>query len=240
GRVRAIRRFTVRTVLPEPLAPLDTLAQNLRFSWHEPTRALVESLDAERWQEVHGDPIKLLGSLGRQRLEELAGDESLVARVHELDADLRDYLSSPRWYQHSYDAPDKPEAVAYFSAEFGITTVLPQYSGGLGILAGDHLKSASDLGVPIVGVGLLYGAGYFKQSLTREGWQHETYPLVDPDNLPLTLLREDDGTPSRVELALPGARTLRAQVWVAQVGRVPLLLLDSNIPDNEERERRVT
>ncbi|WP_152188106.1 alpha-glucan family phosphorylase [Georgenia satyanarayanai] len=238
--MRAIRRFTVRTVLPEPLAPLDTLAQNLRFSWHEPTRALFESLDPERWQALHGDPIELLGELGKARLEELARDEALVARVHELDADLREYLEQPRWYQESFDAEDKPDVIAYFSAEFGITAVLPQYSGGLGILAGDHLKSASDLGVPIIGVGLLYGAGYFKQSLTREGWQHETYPLLDPDNLPLTLLREDDGTPARVRLPLPGGHELHAQVWRADVGRVPLLLLDSNITENDEASRKVT
>ncbi|MGO1172930.1 MAG: DUF3417 domain-containing protein, partial [Actinomycetaceae bacterium] len=224
----AIRRFTVRTVLPEALAPLDTLATNLRWCWHEPTRALFESFDPEVWAEVHEDPIRLLGALPRTRLDELAADPAVVARVRELDADLATYMTEPRWFQTEGPA-DKPAAIAYFSAEYGITSVLPQYSGGLGILAGDHLKSASDLGVPIVGVGLLYGAGYFKQSLTREGWQHETYPLVDPDNLPLTLLREPDGTPSRVELALPGSRTLRAQVWVAQVGRVPLLLLDSNI-----------
>ncbi|WP_413452344.1 alpha-glucan family phosphorylase [Georgenia phoenicis] len=238
--MRAIRRFTVRTVLPEPLAPLDTLAQNLRFSWHEPTRALFESLEPERWQALHGDPIELLGELGKARLEELARDEALVARVHELDADLRAYLEEPRWYQESFHAPDKPEAIAYFSAEFGITAVLPQYSGGLGILAGDHLKSASDLGVPIIGVGLLYGAGYFKQSLTREGWQHETYPLLDPDNLPLTLLREADGTPARVSLPLPGGQQLHAQVWRADVGRVPLLLLDSNITENDDATRKVT
>ncbi len=238
--MKAIRRLTVRTVLPEPLAPLDTLAENLRFSWHEPTRQLFESLDPELWESLHGDPIKLLGALGRTRLEELAGDQALVARVQELDADLRDYLERPRWYQNEYDAADKPEAIAYFSAEFGITAVLPQYSGGLGILAGDHLKSASDLGVPIIGVGLLYGAGYFKQSLTREGWQAETYPLLDPDNLPLTLLREADGTPARVSLPLPGGAQLHAQVWRADVGRVPLLLLDSNVPDNDDATRRVT
>ncbi|MGC5628355.1 alpha-glucan family phosphorylase [Georgenia sp. Z1344] len=237
--MRAIRRFTVRTVLPEALAPLDTLATNLRWCWHEPTRALFESFDPTVWSEVHEDPIRLLGALPRTRLDELAADPEVVARVRELDADLATYMSEPRWFQTEGPA-DKPAAIAYFSAEYGITSVLPQYSGGLGILAGDHLKSASDLGVPIVGVGLLYGAGYFKQSLTREGWQHETYPLLDPDNLPLVLLREPDGTPSRVELTLPGGRTLRAQVWVAQVGRVPLLLLDSNVPDNDERERKVT
>ncbi len=239
-RVRAIRRFTVRTVLPEALAPLDALAQNLRWSWHTPTRELFASLDPQLWEAVHGDPVALLGSIDPRRLEQLAEDRALVAQVQELDADLQRYLTEPRWYQTSCSAPDKPSAIAYFSAEYGITAVLPQYSGGLGILAGDHLKSASDLGVPIVGVGLLYGAGYFKQSLTRDGWQHETYPLLDPDNLPLTLLREADGTAARVQLPLPGGRTLYAQVWLARVGRVPLLLLDSNVSDNDDAARRVT
>ncbi|GAA4416531.1 glycosyltransferase family 1 protein [Georgenia halophila] len=241
--MRAIRRFTVRNVLPERLAPLDTLALNLRWSWHTPTRDLFASLDPELWERVHGDPVELLGSLSPQRLEQLAQDPGLVGEVERLDADLRTYLTEPRWYQQldgDGQHADKPDTIAYFSAEYGVTAVLPQYSGGLGILAGDHLKSASDLGVPIVGVGLLYGAGYFKQSLTRDGWQHETYPLLDPDNLPLTLLREQDATPARVSLALPAGRTLHAQIWVAQVGRVPLLLLDSNIAENDDVSRRVT
>ncbi|TRW44169.1 alpha-glucan family phosphorylase [Georgenia yuyongxinii] len=238
--MRAIRRFTVRTVLPEPLAPLDTLAQNLRWSWHTPTRELFASLDPELWERVHGDPVALLGSIDPQRLATLAEDRALVARIGELDADLQRYLTEPRWYQNDFADADKPDAIAYFSAEYGITAALPQYSGGLGILAGDHLKSASDLGVPIVGVGLLYGAGYFKQSLTRDGWQHETYPVLDPDNLPLSVLREADGSAARVRLPLPGGRTLSAQVWLAQVGRVPLLLLDSNIVENDDAARRVT
>ncbi|WP_206515677.1 alpha-glucan family phosphorylase [Georgenia faecalis] len=238
--MRAIRRFTVRTVLPEPLAPLDTLAQNLRWSWHAPTRELFASLDRDLWRDLHGDPVALLGALGRQRLDALAADAEFVARVNEVAEDLRRYLEEPRWYQAAYDSPDKPDAIAYFSAEFGITAVLPQYSGGLGILAGDHLKSASDLGVPIIGVGLLYGAGYFRQSLTRDGWQHETYPVLDPDNLPLSLLREADGTPARVSLPLPGGHVLHAQVWRADVGRVPLLLLDSNVTENDDSVRRVT
>ncbi len=127
-----------------------------------------------------------------------------------------------------------------FSPEFGITEVLPQYSGGLGILAGDHLKAASDLGVPLVGVGLLYLAGYFKQSLSRDAWQQETYPLLDPDGLPLTLLREDDGTPAEVTLPLPNGRELHAHIWRADVGRVPLLLLDSNVPGNDDAARVIT
>ena len=129
-------------------------------------------------------------------------------------------------------------SIGYFSPEFGITEVLPQYSGGLGILAGDHLKAASDLGVPIIGVGLLYRQGYFRQSLNAAGWQQERYPLLDPNSLPLTLLHDDSG-PVRIEVPLAG-RTLFAQVWVAQVGRVPLLMLDSDVEQNAGYEREVT
>ncbi|MGH3372775.1 MAG: alpha-glucan family phosphorylase, partial [Nocardioidaceae bacterium] len=129
---------------------------------------------------------------------------------------------------------------AYFSPEFGITAVLPQYSGGLGILAGDHLKTASDLGVPIVGVGLLYRHGYFQQALSPEAWQEDTYPVVDPDGLPLSVLREPDGTPAQVAIGLPGDDALTARIWIAQVGRVPLLLLDSDVEENTEILRDVT
>ena len=130
-----------------------------------------------------------------------------------------------------------PSAIAYFSAEFGITAALPQYSGGLGILAGDHLKAASDIGVPIVGVGLFYKTGYFRQSLNRDGWQQEDYPVLDPDGLALSLLREADGAPCVVTLSLPGGRELHAHVWRAQVGRVPLLLLDSDVHGNDDAGR---
>ena len=239
--MRAIRRFTVRTHLPAELAPLDELAHNLRWSWHTPTRELFASIDPELWREVRQDPVRLVGALSVERLDELAADSAFVDRVRAAAADLRAYVTEPRWYQHQRaEHPELPEAVAYFSPEFGITAVLPQYSGGLGILAGDHLKSASDLGVPVVGVGLLYHSGYFKQALTRDGWQVESYPVLDPDGLPLTLLREQDGTPATVSLDLPGGRTLAAHIWVAAVGRVPLLLLDSDVPGNDELARKVT
>ena len=244
--MRAIRRFTVRTVLPPELAPLDELAHNLRWSWHAPTRDLFADIDPALWAQVHGDPVALVGALSPGRLAALAADDTFVARVRSAADDLRTYLTAPLWYQTEAvaeaggDATVLPAAIAYFSPEFGITGVLPQYSGGLGILAGDHLKSASDLGVPLVGVGLLYGAGYFKQSLTRDGWQVESYPLSDPDGLPLSLLREADGTPARVTLDLPGGRSLHAAIWKADVGRVPLLLLDSNVPENDDLARRVT
>lgn len=238
SQVKAIRRFTVRTVLPAALHDLDELAHNLRWSWHGPTRDLFESLDPALWASVKGDPVSLLGALSPEKLAALAADAGLVERVRVEAAGLRTYLTEPRWYQGAGD--DLPAAIAYFSPEFGITKVLPQYSGGLGILAGDHLKSASDLGVPIVGVGLLYGAGYFVQSLTRDGWQVEDYPLLDPDAMPVTLVREDDGTPATVSINLPGDRMLHAHVWMAAVGRVPLLLLDSNIPENDDLARKVT
>lgn len=244
--MKAIRRLTVRPVLPVELAGLNELAVNLRWSWHMPTRELFAGIDPQLWQELHGDPVKLLGSLSSARLAELAQDPVFVARVEHLAGDLRTYLNQRRWYQGEAERrqaageASPPAAVAYFSAEYGLTSALPQYSGGLGILAGDHLKSASDLGMPIIGVGLLYGAGYFRQSLTRDGWQAETYPVVDPNNLPLTLLRNNDGHPARVRVPLPGGRALHAQIWRADIGRVPLLLLDSNVSENDDSARHVT
>jgi starch phosphorylase len=246
--VKAIRRFTVRPVLPEPLRPLSDLARNLRWSWHTETRDLFQAVDPEGWQAAGGDPVRLLGSASAVRLAELAGDRRFLRRLAAVADDLDDYLHGRRWYQaHSGSAgdsgptgPEFPAAVAYFSPEFGVTAALPQYSGGLGILAGDHLKAASDLGVPLIGVGLLYRHGYFRQSLSRDGWQQEHYPLLDPNELPVSLLRESEGTPARVSLALPGGRSLHAHIWVAQVGRVPLLMLDSDVEENGPGERDVT
>ncbi|WP_053746694.1 alpha-glucan family phosphorylase [Streptomyces sp. NRRL WC-3618] len=248
--MKAIRRFTVRPVLPEPLRPLSDLARNLRWSWHAETRELFQSVDPERWADADRDPVRLLGSLSPERLTELAEDRRFLRRLTTVADDLHDYVTGDRWYQTqtqpetqpqgSGQGAELPAAVAYFSPEYGITAALPQYSGGLGILAGDHLKSASDLGVPLIGVGLMYRHGYFRQSLSRDGWQQEHYPVLDPNELPVALLKEPDGTPSQVSLALPGGRSLRARVWLAQVGRVPLLLLDSDVEENDLGERGVT
>ncbi|WP_038470548.1 alpha-glucan family phosphorylase [Arthrobacter sp. PAMC 25486] len=236
--MKAIRRFTVRTVVPAPISALTTLATNLRWSWHVPTRALFESLNPELWDKSRHDPLAMLAALSREQFQELAADPDVVSRVADASESLEAYLAEPRWYQGL--GAEAPACIAYFSPEFGITEVLPQYSGGLGILAGDHLKSASDLGVPLIGVGLLYQAGYFKQSLSKDAWQQESYPLLDPDALPLTLLREADGTPIVITLPLPGGRVLRAHIWRADVGRVPLLLLDSNVAENDDAARGVT
>ncbi|MBO0873483.1 MAG: alpha-glucan family phosphorylase [Pseudonocardia sp.] len=239
--MRALRRFTVRAQLPEPLAPLQKLAANLRWSWHPPTQDLFAAIDPVAWERAGGDPVRLLGEVSTQRLGELAADAELVERVRARADDLHAYLTEPRWYQRQQAAePALPAAIAYFSMEFGVSEVLPNYSGGLGVLAGDHLKAASDLGVPLIGVGLLYRSGYFRQSLSLDGWQQEHYPALDPQGLPLRLLTRADGSPVLVTVSMPAGRTLFARVWRAVVGRVPLLLLDSDIEENEPDLRGIT
>ncbi|SDT16627.1 starch phosphorylase [Nocardioides scoriae] len=245
--VRAIRRFTVRPVLPEKLSQLSDLALNLRWSWSPETQDVFAALDPEVWRASGHDPVKTLGAVSPARLDELARDKRFVKRLQLAHADLEDYLGSDRWFQKQVKGrgrqggdQDLPRAIAYFSSEYGITSVLPQYSGGLGILAGDHLKTASDLGIPLIGVGLLYQMGYFRQSLSREGWQQESYPVLDPDGLPIVPLREADGAQATVEIAVPGDHPMVARVWIAHVGRVPLLLLDTDTEENPQHLREVT
>lgn len=239
--MKALRRFTVRAHLPDRLRALEQLSMNLRWSWDQPTQELFATIDPELWAGCGRDPVALLGAVSPARLDELAADEGFTGRLDTLSADLDEYLTQPRWYQQQQDAgATLPAAIAYFSMEFGVAEALPNYSGGLGILAGDHLKSASDLGVPLIAVGLYYRSGYFRQSLTADGWQRETYPSLDPQGLPLRLLADAAGNPALIEVALPGAGRLRARIWVAQVGRVPLLLLDSDIGENEHQLRGVT
>ncbi|HEY7596300.1 MAG TPA: alpha-glucan family phosphorylase [Actinophytocola sp.] len=249
--MKAVRRFTVRAGLPEALGELATLATNLRWTWHPPTQELFAAIDPDTWDRL-GNPLALLAEVPAHRLEQLATDQDFLGRTHGLSADLRRYLTDDRWYQHrraelaghgpegngSFDR--MPGSIAYFSMEFGVTEALPNYSGGLGVLAGDHLKAASDLGVPLIGVGLLYRSGYFRQSLSLDGWQVEHYPVIDPSGLPLEPLVEPSGAPILVHVAMPGGRVLRARIWKAQVGRVPLLLLDSDVDGNDDDLRGVT
>ncbi|HTX83682.1 MAG TPA: alpha-glucan family phosphorylase [Streptosporangiaceae bacterium] len=238
--MRAIRRFTIHPVLPEALDPLRSLMLNLRWSWHAGTRRLFASIDPANTELAEQDPVALLGLVPQDRLASLARDSGFLARLAAASADLRDYLTEPRWYQGEPADAQLPASIAYFSPEYGITAALPQYSGGLGILAGDHLKAASDLGVPLIGVGLLYRHGYFTQSLSLEGWQAERYPASDPNGLPLSLLRDEAGSPIRVCVGLADGAVLSAQIWVAEVGRVPLLLLDSYVEENEPDLREIT
>ncbi len=247
--MRAIRRFTVRVTLPQPLAPLHDLMLNLRWSWHPPTVELFESIDPAGWAASGGDPVAMLSSMRPAQLAALAANEDFLRRLDAAVADLRALhrtsragtsRPAPAATAERATAESLPRAIAYFSPEYGITAVLPQYSGGLGILAGDHLKSASDLGVPIVGVGLLYRHGYFTQSLSADGWQAERYPADDPNGLPLTLLRTAGGDPVKITVPFPDGKLLTAQVWLAQVGRVPLLMLDSYVEENEPAQHEVT
>jgi glycogen phosphorylase len=223
------------------MAALERLSINLRWSWDKATQDLFAAIDPELWKQVGCDPVALLGQVSPKRLDELSVDDLFLRRLDELAAELDDYLARPLWYQQQVaDGAELPNGIAYFSMEFGVAEVLPNYSGGLGILAGDHLKAASDMGLPLIAVGLLYRSGYFRQSLTAEGWQHESYPALDPQGLPLRLLTDAEENPVLVELAMPEDNQLRARVWIAQVGRIPLLLLDSDIPENDHDLRGVT
>ena len=230
--MKALRSFTVRPHLPAALAPLQELATNLRWSWDERTRDLFRWVDPETWELSFHDPVRLLGTTSRDRLEQLAADPTFMGFLDEIHGELQRYLEAPRWFQNRPAAALR--AVAYFSPEFGLAEAVPQYSGGLGVLAGDHLKASSGLGVPLTGVGLFYRQGYFRQALNPEGWQEEHYPILDPHAMALTLV---DG--ARVEVDLAG-EPLAAQIWLAQVGRIPLYLLDADIDENHDELRAVT
>ncbi len=215
---------------------LEDLAYNLRWDWHPPTRQLFHDLSPELWGRLDHNPVALLRRLDR---EALARVEGLDERVDRLWHDLRDYLGDEAtWYGETDQPLDRP-LVAYFSAEYGLTECLRIYSGGLGILAGDHLKSASDLGVPLVGVGILYREGYFRQSIDASGLQQETFPAADFDDLPLHRVRSDDGSHVRITIPFPG-RQVVAGVWRADVGRVPLYLLDTDLSENAPADRALT
>jgi starch phosphorylase len=222
----------VRARLPESLAPLHELAMNLRWSWDSRTRDLFRWVGPDEWEVTGHDPMRLLGLVGRDRLEELSQDTAFMTFLMEVHNDLDRYLTSPRWFQNRDETPLR--SVAYFSPEFGIAEALPQYSGGLGVLAGDHLKAASGLGVPLVGIGLFYRQGYFRQELNHDGWQQERYVTLDPHAMALEPV---EGVRVHVDLA---GRQLAAQIWRAQVGRVRLFLLDADIDENDPDGRMVT
>jgi starch phosphorylase len=220
--------FRVVPALPERLLGLREIAYNLRWSWDDDLRTVFSRLDRELWDRTYQNPVLLLGSVPQERLEALARDDSYLALYDRALERLRAYLHEPTAWDRRW--PDRP-LVAYFSAEYGIAECLPIYSGGLGVLSGHHLKSASDLGVPLAAVGLLYQQGYFRQYLSSDGWQQESYPVNDFYNVPVQVATDADGAPVRVELDIAGRR-LSVQVWRADVGRVPLYLLDTNVPDN--------
>ena len=225
----------LRTRLPEPLAPLADLAYNYRWSWTPGGPELLCSIDPGRWDLCLGNPVRLIEETAPSRLAELASDDGFLARLADLHGRVEAKLSEPRLAEPVTE--DNP--AAFFCAEYAIHKSLPVYSGGLGVLAGDILKEASDMGLPLIGIGLMYRHGYFRQRIDATGWQHEYWVETDPDRTPAALIRGDDGTPMCVEVPIDG-RTVVAQVWRVNVGRVPLLLLDADRPENDLTDRWIT
>ncbi len=237
--MRPSHTFQVIPSLPARLERLRDLAHNLWWTWHHEAIDLFRRLDRDLWETTGHNPVLILGTIRQERLEQAAEDDGFVAHCDRVCREFDRYMGGRgTWYQKTY-GEDNNTRIAYFSAEFGLTESLGIYAGGLGVLAGDHLKSASDLGLPLLGVGLLYQQGYFRQYLNPDGWQQELYPDNDFYNLPLTLERQLSGAPLWVEVEYPG-RTVKAQVWRVQVGRVPLYLLDTNVDTNRPEDRDIT
>jgi starch phosphorylase len=234
-----VHTFHVVPALPEPLERLRALAYNLRWSWDHETIALFRRLDSDLWEASGHNPVGLLGAIDQDKLAAAAVDEGFLAQLERVCADFDAYMSARGTRYEPLRRTAEGPLVAYFSAEFGLTECLSIFAGGLGLLAGDHLKSASDLGLPLVGVGLLYQQGYFRQYLSEAGWQQEAYEDNDFHNLPLSLEYWPDGRPLTIAVPHPG-RQVTAQVWRAQVGRIALYLLDTNIPGNPPADRDLT
>lgn len=231
--------FEVVNELPKPLESLTRLAYNFRWTWHHETREMFRELDRHLWHEVSHNPVRFLNMVSQERLQRLSKDASFLAMLKTCVDDLDQYLAQETWFDREYPGRRDNTLIAYFCAEFGVSESLPIYSGGLGVLAGDHLKAASDLGVPLVGIGLLYSRGYFRQRLSHDGWQQENYPTIDFFEMPMHLVRGPDQQPLRVQIELPD-RTITCQIWKAEVGRVPLYLLDSNVLENAPNDQQIT
>jgi starch phosphorylase len=235
---RSIRTFTVLPHLPERLQALQKLAYNLAWCWNHDAIALFRRIDEDRFEEVENSPVKLLSAIDQTRFEQLQNDDGFLAHMDRVEEQLHHYMTAPTWFNETFGDQNTCR-IAYFSMEFGIHESVPVYSGGLGVLAGDHLKSASDLGIPLMGISLMYREGYFRQYLNVDGWQQERYPENDFFNLPLIPETKPDGSPLIVGVPFPG-REVFARVWRIQVGRVPLYLLDTNIARNSADDRGIT
>ncbi len=234
--MRPLRTFNVRPALPEPLKPLEALAYNLRWSWDHEAMELVRRIDPDLWESTGHNPVLVLGQVSQERLKELCKDDGYMAQLERVVARHATYRTDKNsWFER--DVQTKDMRVAYFSCEFGLTECLEIYSGGLGILAGDHMKSSSNLGIPLVGVGLLYQQGFFRQYLNEDGWQQERYPENDFYTLPIQLERDEEGEPITVSVEYPDGPVM-AQIWRVEVGKNPLILLDTNIPQNARSELR--
>jgi starch phosphorylase len=234
----SVRTFTVLPALPDSLKDLELIGKNMFWSWNAEFAELFQRIDGSLWTACGHNPVRLLGCVSQARLESLSKNESFLIGLNQVAEKLKSYLNGPTWFDKVAAESTRP-LIAYFSAEFGIHECLPIYAGGLGILAGDHLKSASDLGVPLVGVGLLYQKGYFRQYLNVDGWQQELYVDNNFDAVPIDLVRKSNGRPLTISVEYPG-RGVSAQIWCVSIGRVKLYLLDTNIPVNSSVDRMIT
>ncbi len=235
--MKPVRTFKVRPAIPERLSMLEYLSNNLWWSWNYDCVSLFRRLDPDLWEATEHNPIKLLGIVDQGRLDELSTDTGFLEHYERVANSFKSYVEETKWCEQCYGK--KEPTVAYFSAEFGISESLPIYSGGLGILAGDHLKSSSDLGIPLVGIGLLYQKGYFRQYLNYEGWQGERYPVNDFYNMPITEVIDKEGNDISVQLSFPKG-DVTAKIWQAKVGNITLYLLDTNVEQNIEEYRSIT
>jgi starch phosphorylase len=218
---------------------LRELARNLWWTWHPDVINLFREIDPILWRVVDHNPIEFLKRIPDEQIERRAAEMAIHSRINYAFRRLHEYLKNTDSWGAVYAGCLRARPVAYFSAEFGLHESLPIYSGGLGVLAGDHLKSASDLGVPLVGVGLLYDQGYFRQALDSNGWQQESYLDANPELLPIEPALGPDGKPVSIAIDTHTG-TLRAKVWRVEVGRTSLFLLDSNVPENSESDRTLT
>lgn len=230
-------RVCVFPEIPERIGGVRELAHNMYWSWTPAAQELFVELDGDSWEAVYHNPVRLLSEVSQERLRQAAGDPSFLALYDRVMADFHAYMHpGETWFARTFpDLADR--TIAYFSAEFGLHEALPIYSGGLGILSGDHCKSASDLGLPFVGVGLLYNQGYFRQRFSADGWQEALYDKLNFSQLPIQPATGPDGNEVIVSVDLPG-RAVYAKVWRVQVGRVPVFLLDTDIERNSTDDRR--
>jgi starch phosphorylase len=229
-----ISTYTVKPKLPPPLKPLEEMARNLWLSWNFDAVQLFIRLDYDVWLQSQQSPVRCLGMVSQKRLAEAAKDDSYLAALNEVYKRFMDYKKGDTWYRGS-----RKEVVAYFSMEYGMDVSLPIYSGGLGILSGDHMKTSSDMGLPLVGIGILYRQGYFTQRLNADGYQQESYPENDWYNMPVERKTDRSGVPIKITVDLAGRQAV-AQIWEVKVGRSSLYLLDTNIEENAPDIRNVT
>ena len=223
--------------IPEPLLFLDQLSRNLWWSWQRDAVELFRRIEPGLWRESNGNPLYFSTMVPQDRLYELSQDESFLVHQKRVKAHFESMLQAPM--NSSFSVFGDRGTVAYFSMEFGIHESLPLFAGGLGVLAGDHLKSASDMRVPLTGVGLYYRQGYFHQHLDYDGYQQETYPRTDMYSIPLESALDKQGNEVRISVAGPDGE-IHAKVWRLNIGRIPLYLLDANIRDNPPEIRDIT